>query len=229
MKCVQTIECINDAIDGALTDELQRAFDAHLAECESCRAEYALMTSILTEASTLTASIQPDRDLWPGIELRIAHTEQESNVVGFPGRSFLRWAPLAAAAAVLLIALGTQLGPVSAPVVPPEVVAVNSPEPDSEPIEVDGTSVVLAGMEADYAQARETLLEALEARKDELPEDLVNTIEENLNIIENAVVDIHRALEDSPESPELKRMLHAAYRSEMTLLQTVVQADESES
>lgn len=229
MKCVQTIECLNDAIDGALTDELQQEFDAHLAECESCRAEYELLESILAESAGLTASIEPDRDLWPDIESKIARMPQDSNVVGFSAKSLLQWAPLAVAAAVLLIAFGTQLRPEPDAVTPPAQVAA-TPTPDAPPTnEPDEGAVVLANMEADYAQARESLLEALDARKEELPEELVATIEENLNIIENAVVDIHRALEESPENPELERMLHAAYRSEMTLLQTVVQLDESDS
>lgn len=229
MECPQAIECINDAIDEALTDELQLAFNTHLGECDTCRAEYELMKSILADAANLTASIEPDRDLWSGIESAIGRAPQESSVVGFPARSMRLWAPLAAAAAVVLVMMGSQLRSTPNAMAPPEEVAVN---PTDEPPALetpDEGAIVFANMESDYAQARVSLLEALEARKGELPEDLVVTIEENLNIIENAVVDIHRALEESPENPELERMLHAAYRSEMTLLQTVVQVDESDS
>lgn len=55
---------------------------------------------------------------------------------------------------------------------------------------------------------------------------MLAVIEENLAIIENAVVDINRAIANNPTNQGLERKLHAAYTSEVTLLRHAVQMDD---
>ncbi|MFP6582155.1 MAG: zf-HC2 domain-containing protein [Candidatus Hydrogenedentota bacterium] len=220
MNCEKTLEQLHDAIDGLLAEDAQQAFTDHLADCDSCREEYAFMKNILAETAELPKNIQPDRDLWDDILAKLDVEAKPANVVTFP-KQIKRWAPLVAVAALILVVASLQsFGPDTAtdPVTKETTVAIAN-TPDEE----------IVALEAQYADARTTLMQALEARKQELPEDLVATIEENLNIIENAVVDINRALAENPENPELERMLHAAYQSEVSLLQAVVGVESDES
>lgn len=227
MNCEQCIERINDAVDGVLPDKEHAAFMEHLADCDSCGHEYSMMETILAEAHALPKKIDPERDLWSHIHTRI-DGPSGGNILSFPLKKMSVMVPFAAAAALVFMALSGQLRPTDAPTSPPKHAAQQS-EPESNPADDPDETIDLATMEADYAQARDSLMQALETRRDQLPDELIVTIEENLNIIENAVVDINRALEANPQDPELERMLHAAYRSEVTLLQRVVQLDETES
>lgn len=221
-QCEKYIEQIHLAIDGDLSEEAQVAFTSHLAECAECRDEYTFMKNILGETANLPRSIQPDRDLWSGIQSRIDVTSKSAEVVPFPKSAIRRWAPLMAAAAVFLVIAGLNYSKTTPPVSPVAynpTTATLATVPNEE----------LESLESQYAEARSALMQALDDRKGEMPEDLAATIEENLNIIENAVVDINRALEENPENPELERMLHAAYQSEVTLLQAVVGVERDES
>jgi hypothetical protein len=224
MNCQETLERLHDVIDDTLPENERQAFLAHVAECDSCRNEYAFMESILAETAQLPASIAPEHDLWAGIASKLGEQEPPSTLVAFPKRSIVRWAPLAAIAALLLLMATIQSDQPSDPVAPEVATHVTALPETTTPEETE-----IMSLEAEYAQARTTLMNALDERKNELPADLMATIEENLNIIENAVVDINRAIADNPENPELERMLHAAYQSEVTLLQTVVTMDGDES
>lgn len=220
MKCKKVSEQLHDAIDGLLAEDAQQAFTDHLASCDSCREEYAFMKNILDETAELPKSIQPDRDLWDGILAKLDTKPESVNVVTFP-KQIKRWAPMVAVAALILVVASLQsFGPNSAT----DPIAKENPS-----LSANAPDEKIVALEAQYSDARTTLMQALDARKQELPEELVATIEENLNIIENAVVDINRALTENPGNPELERMLHAAYQSEVSLLQAVVGVESDES
>ena len=75
----------------------------------------------------------------------------------------------------------------------------------------------------EYTDAKESLLAALELQKEHLTPETLVTIEENLTIIQDAVIDIDRALAANPNNEQLEGMLYAAYNSEVSLLQNAVQ------
>ena len=46
--------------------------EAHLAACAACREGARKLRQVLAHATALPGSVAPPRDLWPGIESRIA-------------------------------------------------------------------------------------------------------------------------------------------------------------
>lgn len=213
MNCQDTMEYLNDAIDGTLDEALQQPYDAHMASCPECREEERLMRELLDQAAQLPTNILPERDLWAGIEGKIQNTP--NNVVAFPkARKRLMRTAIAAAAAVIVFML------VTVPIEPETDIATNEPSQEE---------IVHQKLQAEYALAKDSLMSALDARKEEMSPEMLATIEDNLNIIENAVVDINRALATNPNDPQLERMLQAAYHSEVTLLQHAVQLEDDDS
>lgn len=195
MNCQDFAEYPNDAIDGTLDDGLQKPYDDHIASCVDCREEERLMRDLLDRTAQLPADIMPDRELWAGIEEKILETPK--NIIAFPKfRRRLVQTVMGAAGVFIVFML------ITVPVEPVENIAENEPSQE----ELDREK-----LEAEYARAKDSLMLALDARKDAMSPEILAMIEENLNIIENAVVDINRALATNPDDPQLERMLLVAY------------------
>ncbi len=81
--------------------------------------------------------------------------------------------------------------------------------------------VALGSDEDEFEAARSELLQVLDARRDELPEEARTTVAENLQIIETQIAAISVELSRDPDNPRLARLLAAAYQRELELLQRV--------
>jgi hypothetical protein len=141
----------------------------------------------------LPRSIQPDRDLWSGIESRLDATHTQPRLHG---------APLLAAAAALMLGLaGWWSAPEAAPVVAPaEVQQVPAWEEDM--------------------RASASALEAeLDARRHELDPASVAVIEENLALIDAAIAECRDALDSSEQADQA---LMAAYAMKIAALEAVL-------
>lgn len=84
-------ERLNGLVDGTLDAAAGDEAERHLAVCDACRAEVAQLRALLAGARALPRSIEPSRDLWPGIAPRLGR------------RGLPRWL---AVAAVLVLAAG---------------------------------------------------------------------------------------------------------------------------
>ena len=95
---------LNEYVDGSLDASAVPAVETHLATCERCRADAAALAGLVAAARGLPRSIVPDRDLWAGIESRIAAASRRE-----PGAGHLRWRRVALAlAASVVLALGVR-------------------------------------------------------------------------------------------------------------------------
>jgi hypothetical protein len=94
VTCDDAIGPLNDRLDGELDPAVAGALAEHLASCAACRALAADLERLRSAARALPDAVEPPRDLWRGIEVRIAPRRR---------RVSYRW--LAAAAA--LIAVGS--------------------------------------------------------------------------------------------------------------------------
>lgn len=81
--------------------------------------------------------------------------------------------------------------------------------------------VALGSDEEEFELARAELLEVLDARKADLPEEAQTTVTENLEIIAVQIAAISEELSRDPENQRLARLLAAAYQRELELLQKV--------
>ena len=168
---------------------------------------------VLARVATLPESVEPSRDLWPGIAARIS---AEKVIRGrFGGRALL-----AAAAAVVVISsvvtayfIGRSQAVVT--VETPTVVVAG-------PSEMLLASIAGLGVE-NYLATRAELLDALDARRHELSPETMNVVMENLSLIDQAMDRIAEALGEDPENDFLMKQLAGAYRRQIDLLQRAVQ------
>jgi hypothetical protein len=217
MTCQELDARLDDWLDGALAPAEAAAVEAHLASCAACREAEQALRQVLAHAAALPRSLAPSRDLWPGVERRIAHGLGWSWLLG-PGQ------PLAlAAAAVVAIGVGAVLWRQQAPA------AVRTAEiPVAggrfEPVSA-GPAVAdpdLARAERDYEAAANALLDALQTRKAQLPAEELARVEGNLQVIDRALGEVRQALAKDPENVELNRMLVRTHRKKVDVLRQVV-------
>jgi hypothetical protein len=213
MKCHEWSDRFDDFLDGRLDAAEAEDVQAHIADCPSCADELASVRELRDLAAALPHSLEPSRDLWPGIEAQIS----EAKVVR--GR-FGRRALLAAAAAVVVVSSVVTayfIGRSQAVVVRAESPAV---------VEIGPSEVLLASFEGlgvnNYLDTRTELLDALQARKHELSDETMDVVMENLLLIDQAMDRIAEALGKDPENEFLMKQLAGAYRRQIDLLQRAV-------
>jgi hypothetical protein len=125
------------------------------------------------------------------------------------------------AAAVVLVLVGSAMtayfaGRSSAR---PEMALVQTPEVEQK---IDlGASFADFGV-ADFDATRGELLDALEARRHELSPETQQVLEDNLDLIDEAMQRIADALREDPESDLLRKQLVGAYRQQIGLLERAV-------
>jgi len=210
MNCGEARLLLDDLLDGTIAGDRRRALEAHLAGCEACRSEAEGLRALLAGAAALPESVEPARDLWPGIAARIA----EGNVVAGEFGRARRRLPLAAAAAALVAAtaLVTALAVRSGR--SPHAAAVPAAgSPGAVP-----AAFALGDARGAYEAARRQLLAALDARRGSLSPATLKVVDENLRVIERAVAEMEDALAHDPGNRELPALIASAYRQEIDVL-----------
>jgi hypothetical protein len=212
MNCIESLDRFDDYLDGLLDAAEAEDLRKHLAECSSCAEELESIRGLRERAASLSRSLEPSRDLWPGIAAQIS----EVNVVR--GRFGSR-ALLAAAAAVMVIS-----SVVTAYFVGRSQAVVTDASPAA--VESGPSAVLLASFEDlgvdDYLATRAELLDAFEARSHELSSDTMDVVMENLLLIDQAMDRIAESLGEDPENEFLMKQLAGAYRRQIDLLQRAV-------
>ena len=79
----------------------------------------------------------------------------------------------------------------------------------------------LARSEDRVLLVRRDLVEAIEIRRDLLGPEASQSVEESLLVLDQAVAEIQRALEENPDDRRLRLLLAAKYQHEVRLLQRV--------
>jgi hypothetical protein len=216
----ETIQQLDDYLDGVLGDADRAALEARLAGDVELRDELAALKQLRSQVDALPRRVDPDRDLWPAIVSRLDATRR--GTIDFGSYRRRQRVPIArylvAAAALVLFAI-------SAPV------WINPPPDDGKPpasaeVPVLANDPEFARVTEQYVAARDELLTLLEQRKDDIAPETYAVIKDNLSVISSAVSEIEVAIAAEPESVKLERMLHAAYRSEVDLLRQAVQLSD---
>jgi len=215
MKCEELRQQLDDYVDGALSEPLQREAEEHLEQCAACRTELEGLQALVSEAAGVRADRAPERDLWPEIAARLG---SRGRVLAFPGPSSQRWPwrrllASASVAATLLVALG--------------VLWMHGRTNDDGNTWYAGTvdeglAREIKAAEADFAEAREELLAVLASRRGNLSSETMAVVDENLAVIEQAVNEIHAAIAEDPGSPHLVAMLYSTHQQELEFLNQVV-------
>jgi len=240
-------ERLNDYVDGLLSEDEAREVEDYLAGSAEAHQTVESLRLLKARTAELPDSIEPSRDLWPGIAEKMApaplaslegtneRAGEPEATRGFAGqaadirKSFLgslwprldafQWATLAAAAMLLVVS--------SSAITAWFVQAPGAGLPGDVSQAAGATPIANAALdslhpiEAEYALQIEDLLWALYENRETLDPDTVTTIETNLRVINRAIRQAREALEEDPEHPGLARMLTHGYRNKLQVLQRV--------
>jgi anti-sigma-K factor RskA len=214
---------LSEYIDGELGASERGRVERHLAGCGDCARLVDELRAVATEAAALP-DVPPTRDLWPGIQGRLAPRRAARSVPlrrgesrGSPAtrpwsqRRLMITVPqlLAAGLAVASLSAGvvwaTLGGPAGAGVPAGPVAAV--PAPASPGVVLAAYQPGMAELEAEY-----------ERRRDELDPETIRVVERSLAMIDAAIQEANEALAADPSSGFLNTRLADAMRMRMTLL-----------
>jgi anti-sigma factor RsiW len=212
MKCAETLDRLDDLVDGVLPEQERLEVEAHLTSCDACRKEEQRLHAILAAARALPREKTPPRDLWPEIAQAIGAKKVVPLELGRPKAP--RWWMPALAAAAVLAAVAT-------------VVALRGAPPFGEPgagtvVPVARGHVDLLDAEQGYARAADELLAALAERRDSLSPETRASVDRNLAVIDQALKEIRDALQKEPGNAELTRMLASTHRKKVDVLRRMV-------
>lgn len=225
------VDRLSEYLDGSLDREGHDAVEAHLAECGACRRVLEELRDVVARASSL-GDIAPPRDLWEGIAGTIQAPAQrrvdDTKVIAFPaGQPTARTArprlsfsvPQLVAASVALVALSSMA-----------TWAGLGSGPTAEPIETSASPLSFVSTPADVPPELATeLLElqrVLDGAWERLDPNTVRVLERNLGVIEQAIDDSMRALEQDPGNDFLSEHLERVYERKLTYLRDAAQMVE---
>lgn len=187
---------------------------------------------VVNSLRDLPTAVQPPRDLWAGIEARIA---AEGHVAAADAGtrkragsnlSRLRW--MAAAAVVAALAVGMWVGrsvlPTTRPITSPGTGATAT-----LPRINDGAAALQAAYVVDpkYRKQREALAKSLEAKLASLPPDSRTKVISSLATIHKSMQDLEAELGKDPSNALLQELLVNTYQDEMRVLTTVHEASDA--
>lgn len=176
--------------------------------------------SRVTSLGELNADIPSMRDLWPGIEARIASEAPRGSGIG-RGSSRLRGTPsrwLALAAIVSALAVGVWLGRSALPV-----------REGSAPVATPANGSLLPAAfvtNPAYVKQRQALLASYEAQLRALPPQTRDKVVASLAAIHKSMQDIQEALGREPGNALLQELLVNTYQDEMRVLTAVHEAGD---
>jgi anti-sigma factor RsiW len=194
---------LNDLVDDVLADDERATVTAHLDVCAQCRAELAALRTLLQQVGQLPASVPPERDLRSDIWSQVDR------------KTLWHWRYPLAAAAVLLIAVTSVLT---------VLLTRESSGPVIRATQPAATTVDLVRLEQRYSSEVEQLQAVLRQNRDQLAPETVQILEENLQIIDAAILEARTALANDPQSAMLGELLRSAYQRKVDLLKQVARS-----
>lgn len=209
MLCDDADRYLDDYINETLDDRARADLESHLDTCDKCAALLRDLQLVQRQSTELEGWVAPERDLWPGIQSRIAPRQIDFGAERRRRRiPAFRFAFAAAALLAVVVGLSVLSG-----------IRV--------PTETGGGERAITQAESEYRAAKAELVAALDAKSSALAPETLQTIQENLVVIESALAEIQIALNENPGDADLERMLYAAYRYEVELLHQAIRlADE---
>jgi anti-sigma factor RsiW len=198
-------------LDARADDTLSRteltAVEAHLAGCEACRREAEALERLLAETRALPRSIMPERELWDGIEARLA--PRGGAVTALPTRRRTPLRPMLLAAAIAGILLGGT------------AVALVLRRAPADP--------AFVAEQQRYLEASAELARALAQEPGHLAPETQAVVRRSLAIVDQAIAEAEAALTDDPGNRALEQMLLARYAQRLELLRRANEAGRRES
>lgn len=211
---------VSDYVDGDMDLAERELFEGRMQEDPELRRAVEEVQDLVTRAASL-GPIEPPEDLWDGIEARITGTAEPARLPRSPSPRphwARRLALVAAGIAVMVVSgsAGWWLHDFGAPA-PQQFAGIEEPHP---------TAPVPDALAANYADQEERLGENISDLEavlfeygDRLDPDTREAIAENLRIIDEAIADAHRALQEDPNSDFLHAHITHSMERKVRLLE----------
>ncbi|MCP4549854.1 MAG: hypothetical protein GY835_25645 [bacterium] len=194
---------LNDHIDGVLSPDHEDELHDHLATCPSCRAELDQLRALVTAAADLPEDIQPERDLWTGIEQMLEGHPRRMPASPRRSKAWFVVGGIGLAAAIILVTLGMS-GILFREQV--EIIPDNYANTASHYIEM---------MEAECRQGEVALHAAIDNSNESVT--LVR-MRDDIQIIDQALEESISAWRANPHNRRLARLVMTSYRFKVDLL-----------
>jgi hypothetical protein len=204
---------LHDYLDGVLSTEEVEQIAAHLLACAQCAAEVEALGVLKAELLQLPDSVQPARDLRPGIWQRI----DQAAVIEMPqaaGRTLWSARYRLAAAAVLLVVVSSFFTLVVVSRGKGFSNADRMPDHESARLVSDDPAL----LERQYSDELRELELVLRKSRNALAPETVRIMEENLMVIDRAIREARAAMVADPNSELLVDLLRSAYERKLELL-----------
>lgn len=204
------IETLSALADRELTGASLLRAEKHVAECVACRDTLDRVRALVRAAGALPPDAAPPPEVWAGIRRGIRPR---------PRRRTWALASIAsiAAAAVLVLAVGTQLtrpgrsGKVRAP----------------DTVVIPAIPASLVSVDRSYAAPIAELRLTLEQQRHTLSPATVRIVERSIAVIDTAIAEARAALAADPANEFIADILSAQYKQKLDLLQRATKLSPS--
>ncbi len=200
------IERLNDYLDQELDPKDRRQVESHLGGCDDCRSTLDELSAIVRAASELPP-ITPPEQIWESIAASLIERNSFSKSGRRWGSAFL---PALAAALVIGVSLWLVLR------------TGETPAPNDPAALADMVTEELKAAESHYDKAIVGLEQIIAQNDGVLPQELTSVLNQNLDLIENAIGESRNAIATEPQSTAAQESLLQALRSKVTLLQNTI-------
>jgi anti-sigma-K factor RskA len=206
MTCTDITPLLDDYINGTLPAEAIPDVERHLDGCDRCRAEVTALRALVADARALPRVVLPERELWTGIEPRLAPAPLRAGAAEPRGQ---RYRPLVLlAAALFLLIAGATLATV---------------------YQRSRTTAGFAAEQQRYTEATADLARKLANDPGHLSSATRAVVERNLAIVDQAIREAETALATDPGNAALEQMVLARYAQRLALLKRATEAGGRES
>jgi anti-sigma factor RsiW len=195
---------LSEYLDGELSVGEQAELETHLRACADCAALLVDLRRVVARARALEDK-PPTRDLWPGIAGRIGVTRTP--------RRFSFSLPQLAAAGIALAALAGGVAWLAHPGETPSLAGPAAPR-DTPALPVAPRLISAQGYDAAVAD----LERVLQAGQGRLDTATVRVIQQNLAVIDRAILEAQRAVAADSANLYLNSHLAATMRRKLDLL-----------
>jgi anti-sigma factor RsiW len=210
---------LSEYLDGTLTQAEREALDAHLDTCDECRSVIEELRRVVERARGLDDR-PPTKDLWSGIATRIGSSGGTAVVpIGSartPARTNRRltfsW-PQAIAAGIALVALSSGAAWLALRSTA-EQVATKTQNADS----LVHNASWRKGVDSTFSGVVEDMHRTLDSNRAQLDTSTIRVLEKNLAIIDSAIAEARRALDQDPNNNYLNHHLADTMRRKADLL-----------
>jgi hypothetical protein len=208
MRCARTKHLLDRYYDGTLPQTSRHRVEGHLGQCGTCRDRLERIHQVREGLSLLAEVEEPERDLWSGVQARMASTRNQSWMV--PRLAFAGGAALVVVGIVFGLLFGVFLA-----------------DSDGGARTTDGTYRTadeslylqrLVSLEQEYQLLKPGALDALKQSRDGLPPELLERIEADLNELDAITERVLSSLERHGGRVKHYEIVHEHFRRKFEVL-----------